>query len=229
MNEIIGTLILVDAAGLMHEYGLSTIKKYEENGKKVPIINLQDNKEAGKYIQMITQNKYAESGQGSLNLSLKAKPGDELRWWQADTNRGTGFECQIAKIAPSIDNYSQWNTWFENTPEPINDILNNNPQSSRRIREREQFWYAKFTDIKYHAKVKKRKYAYNGSVNLPYQIDINIIKTAGIFHENVHVCTFRWHPEVHIQDSYQLTSNNPEAFENQIATGLSDGDLLLSN
>jgi len=59
-----------------------------------------------KYVWMIAENASVESGQATWNLSIKAKAGDRIRWWDVSVVQDTGIDVIIIDFAVS----SNWSS-----------------------------------------------------------------------------------------------------------------------
>jgi hypothetical protein len=228
MKEIIGTLVFVDTAALVRDFDLNTIPKSKKNSK-IPVFNLNDSKSEHHYILMITRDKYAESGLGTRNLTLKVKPGDEIRWWEANVNTTTNVDVRISKITPVATDNMQWNAWVDYWPKSSFSETDNKHKAPPYLSGKEQFWAANYAERKYHTKIKDRDFSYNGSVKLSYQIDMHVLSKPDQNNKKKHLCTLRWYSSIHIENQFQTQSDNPEALENQIPAGFVDGDLFIAN
>jgi hypothetical protein len=100
VKEVIGTLILVDTEAIIRDYDLKTLQKNGANHDNPPIIVLNNITYPNNHVLMITQRKFAESGIGTPNLTLKAHPGDEIKWWEENIHKNTNIETHLTKIKP---------------------------------------------------------------------------------------------------------------------------------
>lgn len=229
MKEVIGTLILVDTAALVRDFGINT---HHETGKKasnIPVFNLNDNESENQYILMITRHQHAETGLGTCNLTLKVKPGDEIRWWEENVNTSTNLEVHISRITPAAEDDMHWNAWVDYWPELSFSATDDQHMAPPYLSGKEQFWAANYSERKHHTKIKNRDFSYNGSVKLRYQIDMHVMSKPDRNNEKRHLCTLRWHSYIQIENQLQTRSDNPEALENQVPAGFVDGDLFIAN
>jgi hypothetical protein len=87
-------------------------KKFPDNNctlktpfDQIPVINnLSD-------VWMLAESAFVRSGQGTWNLSINAKPGDIIRWWDTTVVQETGEDLILVGFLPG--NASLWSKCFE--------------------------------------------------------------------------------------------------------------------
>ncbi len=225
MKQIAGILIMVDAVALMKDYGLFAMTKTGKQNEKIPVFNLDKNASSEPYIRMVTESSFVNSGIGTQNMSLKARPGDEIRWWTTNISKYNEIEVRISKVTP-LNYESYWDTWLEYYPTLLTGLLHEEAEASIK-KGKKLFWSANYIERKFHTKIKEKIYSSSEEVTLPYQIDIQILSPSNISQEGSHLCTFRWGAEIIIQN--QITSNNIETLKHPVAAGLVDRNLFLIN
>lgn len=228
MKEVIGTLVLVDTAALVRDFDIKTHKTVKRESS-IPVFNLNDHQSDGQYIMMITKREHAESGLGTSDLTLKVKPGDEIRWWEENANTDTNLEVHISRIIPATEDNMHWDAWVDYWPELSFSETDEKHAAPPYLSGIEQFWAANYTERKHHTTIKDRDFSYNGSVKLRYQIDMHVMSQPDRNNIKRHLCTLRWHSSIRIENHFQTRSDNPEALENQLPAGFIDGDLFIAN
>lgn len=225
MKNIIGTLILVDAIGIIRDYCIPTPLKKHENIPEIDLGHFPFNR---KHVLMITQKKFVESGMGSPNLTINAYPGDEIRWWVENTNSQTNMDIKIKAIYPEKSHEQLWKTIFYTYPQEIQEIQNYHLMIPPYFSDLKQFWSANHVISKYRA-VSKPSTILNKTHPIAYTIELQIIINQNHWQKKTQLCNLKMHSFINFRPSLEIISDNPETFKDQALIRSVNRDFLVSN
>ena len=225
MKNIIGTLILVDAIGLIRDFNIPTSLEAHDN---IPEIDLGQFPLSRKYALMITQKKYVESGMGSPNLTINAYPGDEIRWWVENTNSQTNMDIKIKSIYPAKSHEHQWKTIFHTYPQEIQESQNYHLMVPPYLSNLKQFWSANHVISKYRA-VSKHSAILKETHTIGYTIELQIFINQNNWQKKTALCNLKMHSFINFKPSLKTYSDNPETFKNNTLIRSVYRDFLVSN
>lgn len=226
MNEVIGTLILVDATKIIKDFGITSTKEANE---RVPVIDLKTPDSGKNYILMITQKKFVDSGMGTPYLSILATPGDEIRWWAENTISHSNFDINIKSITTDEQYMHHWKDLFENFPEEFPEKQECNLMVPPYLSNRDNFWSAQYIISKYRVKSKNEIFLKKNTICIPYKIELQIIMNQNRWYKKNPLCTLILHPSIILKSSLSEYSDRSEAAENHVTARLVDGNLFISN
>jgi|GEM_PF-2956789 hypothetical protein len=198
MSNIIGMLVLVDSAALIKDHRIQAKIKSASAIEKAPVFTLNEEDDFSSYIYMMADRRHVVDGQGTNNLTVKAAPGDKLRWWGANIYQNSPFEIMIKEVSPAANRKMNWQEVFHQTPALHPDIEKENPSTIGLI-GRDLFWTAAFADFRYQTQIKEDTLLSEPNINLDYHIDLQIMDKT--HPEEKPVCIFRWFPKIQLQEA----------------------------
>ncbi|WP_462318005.1 AidA/PixA family protein [Marinilabilia sp.] len=198
MKNVIGMLVLVDSAALMKDYRLRELLSSKKTTDEIPLITWYDKSEYEKYIYMVADQRFVVNGQGTKDLTVKASPGDEIRWWEANIYSNSPFEIMIKEVSPPINSGIKWQAFYQHSPK-LHSPLERETNSTIGLSQRDRFWAAAFSDFRYQTQIKEDTFLNDSLVDLDYHIDLQIISKSQT--DEVPVCIFRWYPKIQLQEA----------------------------
>lgn len=198
MKNVIGMLVLVDSAALMRDYSLQELINTPKTSDDIPLITWYEKEEYEQYIYMVADQRFVVKGQGTKDLTVKASPGDEIRWWETNIHSNSPFEIMIKDVSPPVNSNIKWQAYYTHSPRLHASIEKEN-HSTIGLSYRDLFWAAAFSDFRYQTKIKEDTFLNNSLVNLEYYIDLQVISKVQL--HQTPVCIFRWYPKIQLQEA----------------------------
>jgi hypothetical protein len=198
MSKIIGMMVLVDSAALIKDKRIQAMIESASVAEEIPVFTLTEEDDFSSYIFMMADRRHVVNGQGTNNLTVKAAPGDELRWWEANIYQNSPFEIMIKEVSPAANEKLNWQEVFRHTPALHPDIEKENP-STIGLFGRDLFWAAAFADFRYQTQIKEDTRLSEPNIDLNYHIDLQIMDK--MHPEEKPVCIFRWNPKIQLQEA----------------------------
>lgn len=197
MSNVIGMMVLVDSAALLKDFRIKALRNADSPTSVIPVFTINEDDQFSSFIYMIADRRHVVNGQGTNSLTIKASPGDELRWWETNISKNSPFEVMIKEVSPATHSHLKWRNVFHHTPD-IHPI-GNEENRAIGLKGKDLFWAAAFADNKYHAQIKEDTPLHAPNIKLNYHIDLQIIDKS--HPERKPVCVFRWFPKIQLQEA----------------------------
>jgi hypothetical protein len=198
MSNVIGMLVLVDSAALIKDRRIQAIIESASVAEETPVFTLKEEDDFSSCIYMIAEGRHVVNGQGTNNLTVKAAPGDELRWWEANIFNNSPFEIMIKEVSPAANEKLNWQEVFHHTP-ALHPYIEKENQSTIGLFGKDLFWAAAFADFRYQTQIKEDTRFNEPNIDLNYHIDLQIMNKT--HPEDKPVCIFRWFPKIQLQEA----------------------------
>jgi hypothetical protein len=197
MSNVIGMMVLVDSAALLKDSRIKALINADLTTSEPPVFTINEDDQFSSFIYMMADRRHVVNGQGTNSLTIKAAPGDELRWWETNISKHSAFEIMIKEVSPAPHSNPEWQDIFHHTPgiHPVG----NEENRAIGLKGTDLFWAAAFADYKYHAQIKEDTHLDASNINLDYHIDLQIIDKS--HPEGKPVCIFRWFPKIQLQEA----------------------------
>ncbi|WP_010663409.1 AidA/PixA family protein [Marinilabilia salmonicolor] len=197
MSNVIGMMVLVDSAALLKNRRIQEFLKQNSEAREIPVFTIREEDEFSSSIYMVADHRHVVNGQGTNNLTIKAAPGDELRWWETNISNNSPFEVIIKEVSPATNTNLKWQDIFHHTPSL--NLSSYTGNQSIGLKGKDLFWTAAFTDHKYQTQIKEDTLLSELNINLDYHIDLQIMNKS--HPEEKPVCIFRWFPKIQLQEA----------------------------
>lgn len=198
MSNVIGMLVLVDSAALMKDERIQQMIESAGNKEEIPVFTIQDEDDFSAYIYMMADRRHVVEGLGTGKLKIKATPGDELRWWEANIFQNSPFEIMIKEVSPACSQQLSWQQIFQHTP-VLHPEVEKESASTIGLFGRDMFWAAAFADFRYQTRIKEDTRLNKPNIDLDYHIDLQVMDKS--LPEEKPVCILRWFPKIHLQEA----------------------------
>ncbi|MFO8001794.1 MAG: AidA/PixA family protein [Marinilabilia sp.] len=228
MNNVIGTMILVDTAALIRDFGLHFIPGNYFKEDQVPFVDLGLHFSEKNYVVMVAPNEFSKSGMGTKDLVLKVHSGDEIKWWGEPIYSNTSADFCISKIEPVNENALRCSVWVDDCGEHSASVDKGKGKCQSAIGVQDLYRQAGYPEHQYRLKLKGQPKAGSEPVELRYQIEIKLFSKPGKSEKQVLLGIFHWETVV-LMCRQKAMSDDVEPTENQVAARFVDRDLFFTN
>jgi hypothetical protein len=229
MSIEIGTMILVDTAALIRDFGLHYNPETDRSEGQVPVIDLADHYSGKNYVVMVAPNEYSKSGMGTKDLILKVGPGDEIKWWGEPIYSNTSADFFIRQIKPVNANAVRWGAWSDDFRGSLASVTYGKGERHSGVGGNNGRWEYLDSDPEYRLRIKNQSVSESQPVALRYQIAIEIVNKPGKTGRSMPLGIFYWETAVMVYENSGDGSNDVKSIENQVAAGFVDRDSFFTN
>lgn len=228
MQNVIGTMILVDTAALIRDFGLNFMSGKVPVENQVPVVDLNAHFSEKNYVVMVAPNEFSNSGMGTKDLVLKASAGDEIKWWGEPIHSNTSADFYISGIKPVNEGAFYQGVWVDDFGETSASVDHGKGKDQPGIGVQDSYRHTGYPEHQYRLRLKGQPRAGLEPVELRYQIEIKLFSKPGKSGEPILLGIFRWETIV-LMDRHETLSDDVETFENQVAARFVDRDLFFTN
>ncbi|MFW6202982.1 MAG: AidA/PixA family protein [Marinilabilia sp.] len=229
MQNVIGTMILVDTAALIRDFGLNVAPGKDPGEGEVPSVDLDEHFSEKNYVVMVAPNEFSESGMGTKDMVLKVQSGDEIKWWGEPIHSNTSADFCISKIKPVNESAVYRSCWVDHFGESSASVDEGKGKCQSGIDARDIYRQTGYPEHQYRLKLKGQPKPGKEPVELRYQIEIKLFSKPGKSGKQVLLGIFRWETIVLMSGQREPMSDDVESFENQVAARFVDRDLFFTN
>ncbi|MGM0376897.1 MAG: hypothetical protein ACQEQ0_08975, partial [Bacteroidota bacterium] len=215
MNNVIGTMILVDTAALIRDFGLSFMPGKAPVEDQVPGVDLDEHFSEMNYVVMVAPNEFSKSGMGTKDLVLKVHSGDEIKWWGEPIHSNTSADFCISKIKPVNENALRCGVWVDDFGQTSASVDHGKGKCQSTIGAQDLHRQAGYPEHQYRLRLKGQPKTGLEPVELRYQIEIKLFSKPGKSGKQVLLGIFRWETVV-LMCRQETMSDDVETFENQV-------------
>ena len=229
MQNVIGTMILVDTAALITDFGLSVMPGEDPGEDQVPSVDLDEHFSEKNYVVMVAPNEFSKSGMGTKDLVLKVNAGDEIKWWGEPIHSNTSADFCISQIKPVNESALSQGVWVDEFGQSSASV--DQGKGNDQTGDGAQAFYRQsgYPEQQYRLRLKGQPKPGKEPVELRYQIEIKLFSKPGKSGKQVLLGIFRWEAIVLMSEQQETFSDDVESFENQIAARFVDRDLFFTN
>jgi hypothetical protein len=229
MQNVIGTMILVDTAALIRDFELNFMPGKAPIEDQAPLVDLDEHFSEKNYVVMVAPNEFSKSGMGTKDLVLKVQSGDEIKWWGEPIHSNTSADFCISQIKPVNENAVRWSVWADDFGETSASVDQGKGKDQSGIGVQDSYRHTGYPEHQYRLRLKGHPRAGKEPVELRYQIEIRLFSKPGKAGKQVLLGIFRWETIVLMAKQQGTMSDDVEAFENQVAARFVDRDLFFTN